>query len=59
MTIKKNEPFVSVVLDNYNYEKFLSEAIESVLSQTYKNYEIILVDDGSQDDSREIIIMEP
>ena len=55
MTIKKNEPFVSVVLDNYNYEKFLSEAIESVLSQTYKNYEIILVDDGSQDDSREII----
>lgn len=48
-------PLVSVILNNYNYADFLGEAIESVLKQTYQNYEIILVDDGSTDSSREII----
>lgn len=48
-------PLVSIILDNYNYADFLGEAIESVLNQTYSNYEILLVDDGSTDHSKEII----
>lgn len=48
-------PLVSIILDNYNYADFLGQAIESVLVQTYSNYEILLVDDGSTDYSREII----
>lgn len=50
-----NNPLVSVILNNYNYEKFLPEAIESVINQTYKNFELIIVDDGSTDKSRNII----
>jgi len=45
----------SVILTNYNYSAFLSKAIESVLNQTYQNFELIIVDDGSSDNSRNII----
>lgn len=51
----KSNPLVSIILNNYNYAHFIGEAIESVLKQTYSNYEILLVDDGSTDDSRQII----
>lgn len=51
--IKK--PLVSIILNNYNYETYLEEAIRSVLEQSYENYEILLVDDGSTDLSRNII----
>lgn len=44
-------PVVSVVIIFLNAEKFLREAVESVLSQTYREWELILVDDGSTDDS--------
>jgi hypothetical protein len=46
---------VSVLIANYNYARFLPEAIESVLSQTYPRIETIVVDDGSTDNSREVI----
>lgn len=50
-----DEPLVSVIINNYNYDRFLKEAVESALGQNYENKEIIVVDDGSTDRSREII----
>jgi glycosyltransferase involved in cell wall biosynthesis len=43
------------LINNYNYQQFLGEAIDSALSQTYEPIEVIVVDDGSTDNSREII----
>ena len=43
--------FVSVVVPVYNVEPFLPECVESILAQTWQNYEVILVDDGSTDSS--------
>lgn len=48
-------PPVSVIVDNYNYGQFLSEALESVLAQSFSDYECIVVDDGSTDGSRQTI----
>ena len=48
-------PLVSILINNYNYGHFLAEAIDSVLNQTYPNKEVVVVDDGSTDHSREII----
>ncbi len=44
---------VSVVIPTYNYGQFVTEAVESALDQTYANREVIVVDDGSKDDTRE------
>lgn len=46
---------VSVILPNYNGEAFLKESIKSVLEQSYSNLELIIIDDGSTDNSRDII----
>lgn len=51
----KEEPLVSVAIPCYNHEKYVGEAIESVLNQTYKNIELIVCDNGSQDDSYKVI----
>jgi glycosyltransferase involved in cell wall biosynthesis len=49
------KPLVSIIINNYNYERYLSEAIDSAIAQTYPHTEVIVVDDGSTDKSREII----
>ncbi len=48
-------PLVSVIIPAYNAEKFLPKTLESVLSQTYKNIEVLIIDDGSQDGTAEIV----
>jgi glycosyltransferase involved in cell wall biosynthesis len=50
-----NQPIVTVVILNYNQDRFLPEAVQSVLDQSYTNIEIILVDDASTDGSKKII----
>ena len=51
----KRRPLISVVMSVYNCEKYINEAIESILNQTYSNLEFIIVNDGSTDSSLDII----
>ncbi|MCH7972556.1 MAG: glycosyltransferase family 2 protein [Bacteroidetes bacterium] len=51
----KNTPLISVVIPSYNSSEFIRETIESVLNQTYKNFEIIVVDDESSDNTVSIL----
>lgn len=53
--MEEKNPLVSVIIPNYNHAKFLDARINSILSQTYSQYEIILLDDCSTDNSQEII----
>ena len=46
---------ITVLMSVYNGEKFLEEAIESILKQTFSNFEFIIIDDGSEDTSLKII----
>lgn len=48
-------PLVSVYITNYNYGAFIKESIESVLNQSLQNFELLIIDDGSTDNSKEII----
>ena len=50
-----NNPLVSVILTSYNYEEYVLEAIRSIFAQTYRNMELIIVDDGSHDATRKVI----
>ena len=52
---KQNPPSVTIYITNYNYGTYLEQAIQSVLNQTYTDYELIIIDDGSTDDSKDII----
>lgn len=49
------QPLISIITPNYNSEKFIAETIESVVSQSYKNWELLIVDDCSTDNSTIII----
>ena len=51
-----NQPLVSVVMAVYNSENYLHQAIDSVLNQSYKNLELLVINDGSTDSSRNIIL---
>ena len=53
--MKKDNTLISIVVPIYNMEKYLDKCINSIINQTYKNIEIILVDDGSTDKSSKII----
>ena len=45
---------ISIIVPAYNIETFLAECIDSILAQTYKNFEVIIVNDGSTDNSTQI-----
>lgn len=51
----KTDPLVTVLMSVYNGERYLRDAIESILSQTYTNFEFLIINDGSSDKSEEII----
>lgn len=53
--MKPDRPLISVILPTYNHGQFLRKAIESVLDQTYKNVELIIVDNYSKDNTEEIV----
>ena len=48
-------PLASIIINNFNYARYLGEAVDSALNQTYPNVEVIVVDDGSTDNSREVV----
>lgn len=49
--MKSESPLVSVVIPCYNHQQFVHDSIQSVINQSYKNIELIIIDDGSKDDS--------
>ena len=51
----KNNPKVSIIIPVYNGEKYVKSAIQSALKQTYKNIEIIVVNDGSTDNTDKVV----
>lgn len=53
--MQKENPLISVIIPVYNVEKYLDSCIQSVLQQTYHNWELILIDDGSKDGSGSIV----
>ena len=55
MAVNNTPPLVSIVINNYNYASFVGQAIDSALNQSYGKVEVIVVDDGSKDNSRDII----
>ena len=52
--LKTEKPALSVIMPTYNAERYLEKSIESVLGQTFENFEFIIIDDGSEDNSFQI-----
>lgn len=55
MSLMENQPLVSVVMPAYNCEKFIAQAINSVIGQTYENWELFIIDDCSTDNTAELV----
>lgn len=53
---KNDQPLVSIVMPSFNSEKYIQAAIDSVTSQTYNNWELLVVDDGSNDNTSKIVM---
>ena len=53
---KKATPKVSIIMPTWNRAAYIIDAVESMISQTYQNWELIIVDDGSTDNTEEIIL---
>ena len=51
----KKKPFVDIIMPNFNKEKFIKESIKSVIAQTYANWKLFIIDDNSNDNSKNII----
>jgi len=54
-TIKQNYPLVSIIVPCYNHEKYVNECISSIMNQTFKNFELTVIDDGSKDQSFKVL----
>src|ERR1017187_7276972 len=54
--MKNNSPYITVLMPVYNAAPFLREAIDSILNQTFKNFELLIINDGSTDNCEEIIL---
>ena len=54
--MRKVKPLISIIIPNYNHEKYLAQRLESVFNQTYTDFEVILLDDCSTDNSRAILL---
>ncbi|WP_278036319.1 glycosyltransferase family 2 protein [Flavobacterium nitratireducens] len=54
--MNESPPLISIIVPNYNHERFLKQRLESVFNQSYSNFEVILLDDCSTDNSREILL---
>ena len=52
---RNTKPEISVITPVYNAEKWISRCLESIIKQTFKNFEVIIVNDASQDKSLEIV----
>ena len=55
VNLPPKRPLVSVIMPAFNAEEYLREAIESILSQTFRNFEFIIVDDGSTDNTKKVL----
>lgn len=55
MSEAKNRPTVSIIIPTYNRSQLIGRSIKSVLNQTYRNFELIIVDDGSVDDTEKVV----